>query len=67
MWLCLDISRSILKHCRHPLRTLLTPDQPLFQTETDMTYLSISANFDYPTNNTLPQGVKDHIFDFLFY
>ena len=67
MWLSLDISISISKDCSHALRALLTPTQPVFQTKTAMTYLSISANFAYPTNNTLPQGVKDHIFDFLFY
>ena len=67
MWLCLDISISLLKERSHVVRTLLTPPQSMFQTETEMTYLQISANFDYPTNDTLPQGVKDHIFDFLFY
>ena len=45
----------------------ITPAQPMFQTETEMTYLPIYANFDYPTNDTLPQGVKDHIFDYYFY
>ena len=52
MWLCLDISRYVLKEYIHALRTLLTPFRPLFQRETELAYLSIYANFDYPTNDT---------------
>ena len=73
MWLCLDISRYVLKECIHALRTLLTPVQTLFQTETEMKFLSHGCNYRniYLAHcvggghvGGTPHGVTDHIFDF---